>query len=88
MNLIFSCTCFLSADVFLLWDGRQLRIGSIRVVGVLDDLEYWPDDFYVARGEYGLTAADIPTAEAVLAEYRKQCEERGVWINKGIRLAG
>ena len=87
MNLIFSCTCFSSAEAFLVKDGRQFQVGSIS-----DRYGYEPYGFftehYVAQGRFGLTANDVPTAEAVLAEYKKQCEKRGVWINKGIHLAG
>lgn len=56
--------------------------------------EFWPYDFfkdhYVARmgTEYGLTEADIPIPEDVIAEYKRQYAEQGVTINHEIKYAG
>jgi hypothetical protein len=91
MKIIFSCLGFATADAFIVKDGRQFMVGTISNMGI-EKNDYWPYEFftghYLARGLYGLTEADKPCKEQVIAEYERQLAEKGISINNEIVYAG
>lgn len=100
LPIIFGHLGFNSADAFVLKDGRQLMVGTVYdnsshlgqdPMASTGRFRFEPDDFflsnYVHRAGY-VTLEEVPNGEAVIAEYRKQLKEKGVYINPDIRYAG
>lgn len=87
---MFSRLGFASTDAFIEKDGRQLMVGTLfeRFPG---EFEFHSYDFFwenYVRGSYYVEPDEVPTAEEILEEYKKQFAERGVEINSQILYAG
>jgi hypothetical protein len=84
-EIAFGCLGFATNTAFIIKNGKQFGIGSVceRLCG---EYEFWQQDFWIEHGE--LTKEEVPTAEAIIAEYKKQYAEKGVMINKEIVYAG
>ena len=89
-RITFSHLGFASADVFLIKCERQLMVGSL--TQRLDNtLEFHKYDFffehYVGRLDY-IGIEEVPTPEAIIAEYIKQLADKGIAISDEIIYAG
>lgn len=93
MKILFSHLGFSSADVFIEINRRQLIFGTIILKRSKngDDFEFWPNDYftehYVNRWGF-IKIENIPTAEQIITEYKRQFDEKGVHINNEILYAG
>jgi len=81
MKITFDCLGFSTATVFVEKDGRQHQIGF--VTDSCDELHF----LYFGLYERYISESELPTAEAVIAEYRDQYSVRGVSINESIQYA-
>jgi hypothetical protein len=94
-TITFSCFGFSSSEAFLIKCGRQLCVGSITEDfverGVEQTYTFYRYDFfwehYVARENY-IDAHEVPSPDAIIAEYKRQYAQKGVDINQDIKYAG
>lgn len=91
MKIIFTALGFMTADAFLVVDGRQLLMGAVVDKLGRGDYEFWPSDYfmeqYVKRDKY-VKWKDIPRNEEIIAEYKRQLAEKGITTNTEVVYAG
>jgi hypothetical protein len=85
MKIIFSCLGFRSAEVFLIEISEEFP-GQYNIGEIFDRYDHYEFDYY---GLYLERFKEIlPTPEAIISEYIKQYENKGVCLNPNIVLAG
>jgi len=73
----FECLGFSTNPVFFVVDEGVFPIGTIRT---LIDIDFVVNDFYK-----GKLQKDFPLPEEIIAEYKRQFAEKGVWETKRFR---